>query len=101
MMIDFFSKLEDDVQMSSTDLAGQLLKDYRFLREEPDNLAQDGLYRSSFVFELIASTHLTNIASYVDIPGWDMKAMAAGKNGEGVIALAAAAVCILHIISFC
>jgi len=70
-----------------------LLDNYRFLREKPDNLEPEGLYRASFVIELIASTHLTDIAWYVNIPGWDTKAMAASKDGGGVIALAAAAVC--------
>ena len=50
------------MQIPSAHVAKQLLADYRFLREEPDKLEPEGLYRSSFVIELIASTHLTDIA---------------------------------------
>jgi len=51
------------------------------------------MYLSPFLLELITSTHLNNVVIYTEVPGWDMAAMVAGKNGEGVIALAAAAVC--------
>ena len=52
----------------------------------------EGLYHSTFLLELIAMAHLSSIAAYVHMPGWDTQAMAAGKNGEGVIVMASAAV---------
>ena len=80
------------MQIPSTNMARQMLDGYCFLQEDPDKLEPEGLYRSSFVIELIASTHLTDIAWYANIPRWDTKALAASKSGGGVIALAATAV---------
>jgi len=51
------------------------------------------MHLSPFLLELIASMHPNNVITYAEVPSWDMAMMVAGKNGKGVIALAAAAVC--------
>ncbi|KAF8120062.1 hypothetical protein EV363DRAFT_1192874, partial [Boletus edulis] len=90
MMIDFFSKLDEDVNIREA--ANYLGSEYRFLREDTDSLEQKGLYRSALLLELVARTHLlVTMSEFADIPGWDLRAVTAGKNGAGVIALAAAA----------
>ena len=89
-MLDFFSNLDDDVEIRP--VAEFLKSEYRFLREDPNLVNAEGLYRSTLLLELIATAHLSSIVACVDVPGWDTQAMAAGKNGEGVIAMASAAV---------
>ena len=53
------------------------------------------MYCSPFLLELIAGAHLSNITACIEVPSWNTGAMAMGQDGEGVIALAAAAVCSL------
>ncbi|KAF8837066.1 hypothetical protein BDN67DRAFT_1014158 [Paxillus ammoniavirescens] len=89
MLIDFFSKLDDDINIHS--VAEVLKTGYAFLQEDPDSLQEEGMYHSTFLLELIASTHLSNIVGFVEVPGWDVWGMASGKNSEGVIAMASAA----------
>ncbi|KIM51398.1 hypothetical protein SCLCIDRAFT_33465 [Scleroderma citrinum Foug A] len=82
MMLDFFSSLDDDVD----------------IRPDLNLIDTEGLYRSTFLLELIATAHLSSIAACVHVPGWDTQAMATGKNGEGVIAMVSAA--LEHAIKF-
>ncbi|KAF8128937.1 hypothetical protein EV363DRAFT_1339240 [Boletus edulis] len=89
MMLHFFSSLDDDDRVRSA--AEFLATDFRFLREDPDSSEPTEMFRSPFLLILIAITHLSDIAAFVDVPGWDTQAMAAGKGGEGVIAIASAA----------
>ena len=89
-MLDFFSNLDDDVDIHP--VAKFLKSKYQFLWEDLNLIDTEGLYHSTFLLELIAMAHLSSIAAYVHMPGWDTQAMAAGKNGEGVIAMASAAV---------
>ncbi|KAG9309105.1 hypothetical protein JVU11DRAFT_10993 [Chiua virens] len=84
----------DDADTIAT--AEYLATDYRFLRKDQDapigGSELDGLFRSPFLLELIARTHLVVASSdLVEIPGWDMRAVAGRKNGAGVVALAAVA----------
>ncbi|KAF8441011.1 hypothetical protein L210DRAFT_873627, partial [Boletus edulis BED1] len=51
MMIDFFSKLDEDVNIREA--ANYLGSEYRFLREDTDSLEQKGLYRSALLLELL------------------------------------------------
>lgn len=90
LMLHFFASLDDDDDMRSA--AEFLVTDYRFLREDPGALEPTEPFRSAFLLILVAITHLGDIAAFVDVPGWDMREMAAGKDGEGVIAIASAAV---------
>ncbi|KAF8419963.1 hypothetical protein L210DRAFT_860844 [Boletus edulis BED1] len=91
MMIDFFSQLDDDADIRTT--ADYLKSEYRFLREDPDSLEPAGMFRSVFLLELLTRTHLVVASSdFVEISGWDLRAVAGGNNGAGVVALAAAAV---------
>ncbi|KAN0087920.1 hypothetical protein V8E55_006541 [Tylopilus felleus] len=91
MMIDFFLKLKKGTDIVES--ANYLRSDYRFLREDNECLDPEGLFRSAFLLELIARTHILITASdFVEIPGWDLRVVAAGKHGAGVIAIAAAAV---------
>lgn len=89
-MIDFFSKCDDDVDVQT--MAADFFEEYKFLQEDPDDPSPDCCFRSPFVFQLLASTHLSAICGYVSIPEWDTVALADGKDQAGVIALAAAAV---------
>ena len=90
MMLDFFSNLDDDVEIHP--VAEFLKSEYRFLWEDPNSVNPEGLYHSLFLLKFIATAHLSSIVMCVEVPGWDTQAMAAGKNGEGVIAMASAAV---------
>lgn len=100
-MIDFFSKLDEDVDVQT--LAGEFLDDFKFLQEDPDDPSPNRCFRSMFILQLLASTHLNAISGFVDIPGWDTAAISEGRDQAGVIALAAAAVrlslCLVLLIS--
>ncbi|KAN0101262.1 hypothetical protein V8E55_001246 [Tylopilus felleus] len=90
MMIDFFSKLKKGTDIVES--ADYLGSDYPFLCKDDECLDPEGLFCSAFLLELIARTHILITASdFVEIPGWDLRAVAAGKHGAGVIAIAAAA----------
>ena len=90
MMLHFFSSLDDDDDIHH--VAELLATDHRFLREDPDASEPTEMFRSSFLVILIGTTHLRDIAAFVDVPGWNTRAMAAGEGGEGVVAIASAAV---------
>ncbi|KIJ62071.1 hypothetical protein HYDPIDRAFT_30622 [Hydnomerulius pinastri MD-312] len=89
MMISFFSNFgcDDDIPEAATHLLGT----YGFLQEDPDQPSPDRLFRSDFLIELLASTHLSNIAGFVEVPGWKTRELASGKDAEGIIAIASAA----------
>lgn len=90
MMLHFFSTLDsnDDIHAAAEFLS----TDSRFLWEDPDSSDPTKPFRSPFLLMLIAITHLGHITACVDVPGWDTQAMASGRSGEGVIALASVAV---------
>lgn len=90
MVMNFISNLGSDDPYA---IAKYLQSDYRFLRDDFESMEAEGMYRSPFLLELIAMTHLSNLAACVEVPGWNTSAMTMGQNGEGVVALAAAAVC--------
>jgi hypothetical protein len=90
MMVHFFASLDDDDEVYHA--AELLATDCRFLRNDPGASEPTEMFRSAFLVMLIATTHLGEIAAFVDVPGWDMRAMAAGKGGEGVVAIASGAV---------
>lgn len=89
-MVDFFSKLDEDVDVEA--LADDFFDGYKFLQEDPDNPSPSRCFRSVFILQLLASTHLNAISGFVNITGWDTAALVNGKDQAGVIALAAAAV---------
>ncbi|KAF8837067.1 hypothetical protein BDN67DRAFT_983500 [Paxillus ammoniavirescens] len=80
MLIDFFSKLDDDINIHS--VAEVLKTGYAFLQEDPDSPQEEGMYRSTFLLELITSTHLSNIVGFVEVPEWDVWGMASGKTAR-------------------
>ena len=90
IMIDFFSKLDHDVDVSA--MAAKLFKDFTFLCENADEPSFEGRFRSPFLVELLGTTHLNDIVGYVDIHQWDTKDLAAGKDMVGVLGMACAAV---------
>ena len=90
IMIDFFSKLDDDVDVTAT--ATKLFKDFAFLCETADEPSSEGMFWSPFLIELLGTTHLNDIVGYVDIHQWSTKDLAAGKDMAGVLGLASAAV---------
>ena len=91
MMLHFFASLDGDD--ATQHVASLLATDNLFLRADPDAPEQPTeMFRSAFLTNLISTTHLDAVAPCVDVPGWDVRAMAAGKGGEGVVAIASAAV---------
>ena len=92
MLIDFFSKLPNEAD--AQEVATELLADYAFLKEDPDDILLEGMYRSRFLLELIGNPHLNDIGGVIGIPGFNVQAVAAGKDGESVIVLAFVAVSI-------
>ncbi|KIK77215.1 hypothetical protein PAXRUDRAFT_28847 [Paxillus rubicundulus Ve08.2h10] len=63
---------------------------YKFLQEDPDNPSPSCAYCSGFMLELLASVHLSNISSAVNIPQWKTKELMAGKDMEGIVGLCTA-----------
>ena len=93
MMISYFAELPDDTLIPAK--AVNLLKDYRFLDEFPESTmapTQEARFKSPFLYELIGTTHMSDITGYIPIDGLVPKEYATGKNGAGVIAIACAAV---------
>ena len=90
MLIDFFSKLPNEAD--AQEVAMELLADYALRKEDPDDTSSEGMYRSRFLLELIANPHLNDIGGFVGIPGVNVQAAAAGKDGESVIVLASVVV---------
>ena len=90
MMLHFFASLDDEDDIHHA--AELLTTDHRFLRQDPGASEPTEMFRSAFLVMLLATTHLADIAGFVDVPGWDARAMAAGDGGEGVMAIASAAV---------
>ena len=91
-MINFISNLGSS---DTCAIAEYFRSDYHFLREDFKSMEVEGMYCSPFLLELIAGVHLSNVTTCIEVPGWNMGAMAMGQDGEGVIVLAAAAVCSL------
>lgn len=92
-MINYFTNLPDDETIQ--DQAAKLHQSFHFLDENPNSDAEStsaGQFKSLFLYKLIASTHLSDITSFVEIRGWDTKQLASGKNGGGVVAIASVAV---------
>ncbi|KIK75807.1 hypothetical protein PAXRUDRAFT_29040 [Paxillus rubicundulus Ve08.2h10] len=65
MLIDFFSKL--DVNVNILGVAKDLKTGYTFLQEDPDSPQEEGMFCSTFLLELIGSTHLSNITGFVEL----------------------------------
>ncbi|KIJ70648.1 hypothetical protein HYDPIDRAFT_164614 [Hydnomerulius pinastri MD-312] len=85
----YIIKLDDDDDIPK--VAATLFENCGYLQEDPDKPATEHLFCSSFILELIASTHLNDISGYVDVLQWNTKELAAGKDMEGVIGMATAA----------
>ncbi|KAI6097638.1 hypothetical protein EV401DRAFT_1895469 [Pisolithus croceorrhizus] len=89
IVIDFFSKLDDDMDIVAT--AEGLLEDYAFLCESPGKPSSEGMFRSPFLIKLLSTAHLNDVMGYVDIPQLAMKELAAGKDMAGVVGMASVA----------
>ncbi|KAG6371432.1 hypothetical protein JVT61DRAFT_9445 [Boletus reticuloceps] len=90
LMISYFTKLPDD--NVPQDEAARLHCSFCFLDESPDLAVEptpEGRFKSLFLYELVAMTYLSNISGFVEVKGWNPKQLALGKNGCGVIAIAA------------
>ncbi|KAH7903415.1 hypothetical protein BJ138DRAFT_1120410 [Hygrophoropsis aurantiaca] len=85
--IDFESNEPGTEPLKPKDIADQLLTDLAFVYEDSDNPSKETVYHSSFILQMIASTHLNAISAYVDVPALRTKELAAGKGMEGVILL--------------
>jgi hypothetical protein len=92
-MINYFADQPADVVVP--DKAASLLKDYRFLDQNPETTVepiQECRFKSHFLYELIATAHMSGISGYIPINGLVSKECTAGKNSAGVLAIACAAV---------
>ena len=89
MVMNFISNLDSDDPYV---IAKYLQSDYCFLWDDFESMEAEGIYCSLFLLELIVTTHLNNITACIEVPGWNTNAMVMGQDGEGVVALAAAAV---------
>jgi hypothetical protein len=79
IVIDFCSHIKD----APNDLvAKQLLKDCAFIYEDMDNTSRETAYLSTFVLQMIASTHLS-----ASVPTLNTDELALGKGMDGVIVL--------------
>ncbi|KAH7904888.1 hypothetical protein BJ138DRAFT_1106444 [Hygrophoropsis aurantiaca] len=93
LMINFCSHARDDTPEGSPKLeckqiARNFLKDIKFIYQDPNNRSKETAYYSVFVLQIIASTHLSAISAYVDIPELQTKELALGDGmGQGVILL--------------
>ena len=93
MMISYFAELPDNTLIPAR--VAEFLEDYHFLDENPESTAvpmPEGCFKSFFLYELIGTTHMSNITGHIVIDGLAPKKYTAGKNGAGVIAIACAAV---------
>lgn len=89
----YFAEQPED--QSTPEEANNLLKYFRFLDEGPSTtelLTAECRFKSHFLYELITTTHLSNITGYITIEGWDLSRYATGRNRAGVITIACAAV---------
>ena len=92
-MLSYFTELSDD--KATQDKASHLHQLFHFLDKNPTlsmEPTQEGHFKSPFLYELIGTIHLNDISGFIEVNGWDMKLLALGKNGDGVITIAATAV---------
>ncbi|KAI6130726.1 hypothetical protein EDD16DRAFT_1515395 [Pisolithus croceorrhizus] len=89
IVIDFFSKLDDNMDIIAT--VEGLLEDYAFLCETPGKPSSEGMCHSPFLIELLGTAHLNDTMGYIDIPQLSTRELAAGKDMAGVIGMASVA----------
>ncbi|KAG2111405.1 hypothetical protein BD769DRAFT_1392122 [Suillus cothurnatus] len=73
-----------------TQMAASLLEGYAFLFVDPDTCKASEIYRSVFILQMIATTHLNAIAGFIDVPELDTRALSSTKM-ESVIGACAVA----------
>jgi hypothetical protein len=86
--MDFLSRNSD---VNPVNLAKSLNVEWAFLFEDPDNPSPLTAYRSPFVLQLFGTAHLNAITGYVQVPSFDMHALATSGMLRP-LALSAAAV---------
>jgi hypothetical protein len=77
-------------------MAASLLEGYAFLFADPDTCKASEIYRSVFILQMIATTHLNAIAGFIDVPELDTRALSSTKM-ESVIGACAVAVSPIYI----
>lgn len=100
-MISYFADQQDGDVLEDSKF---LLTKFRFLYKDPltkGALKPEDCFMSPFLYELLATTHLSDISGYVPVEGWDLKEWAKGKDGVGVIAIACVAVGIFICLCVC
>ncbi|KAG2151075.1 uncharacterized protein EDB93DRAFT_1103289 [Suillus bovinus] len=82
IIMDFLSRNSD---VNPVKLAKSLNVEWAFLFEDPDNPSPLTAYRSPFVLQLFGTAHLNAITGYVQVPSFDMCALAttSGKPSQG------------------
>ena len=71
--------------LSNQEVAQLLLQRYSFLYEDTDNPDRTRPYRSSFFLQLPASTHLSAIVDYVNVPALNTEELASGGMMHGIL----------------
>ncbi|KAG2076424.1 hypothetical protein BDR04DRAFT_1139681 [Suillus decipiens] len=84
IVVDFCSRIKG---VPEKDIVQALLEDFAFLYEDTDNWTREMAYKSSFLQQLIASTHLSAIIDHTNIPALGTDELTKGKNTEGLIVL--------------
>ncbi|KAG2130327.1 uncharacterized protein EDB93DRAFT_1255948 [Suillus bovinus] len=92
IIVDFCSCIKDAPNALVTK---QLLKDFSFISEDPDNISRETAYLSAFVLQMITSTHLSAIVDHASVPALNTDELTLGKGMDGVIVL-----CLEHALKF-
>lgn len=77
-----------------TEMAASLLEGYAFLFADPDTCKASEIYRSVFMLQMIATTHLNTVTGFIDVPELDTQALSSTRM-ECVIGACAVAVSLI------
>ncbi|KIK40196.1 hypothetical protein CY34DRAFT_13858 [Suillus luteus UH-Slu-Lm8-n1] len=62
-----------------TEMAASLLEGYAFLFADPDTCKASEIYRSVFMLQMIATTHLNTVTGFIDVPELDTQALSSTR----------------------
>jgi hypothetical protein len=84
----------DSREKFMTEMAASLLEGYAFLFADPDTCKASEIYRSIFMLQMIATTHLNTVTGFIDVPELDTRALSSTRM-ECVIGACAVAVSLI------
>ncbi|KAG1782101.1 hypothetical protein EV702DRAFT_1041816 [Suillus placidus] len=82
IIVDFCSRIKDAPNALVTK---QLLKDCAFVYEDPDNILRETAYLSTFILQMIASTHLSDIVDYASVPALNTNELTLGGMDSAIV----------------